>query len=72
MSESLIAAARSWRGRLARRLADTALRLCPEYAAFVHGAIRYGLDAAARDVREHRQPPPPWQSSRLGSEEPLP
>lgn len=68
MTDPVIAAARSWRGCLARRLADTALRLCPEYAAFIHGAIRYGLNAAARDVREGREAPPAWEKCKSADE----
>lgn len=50
----------TFRNRIAGRLANAAMRIAsPEYRKFVAGAILYGMDAAARDLVENRDSPPP-------------
>jgi hypothetical protein len=56
---------KSWRNRLAKRLCDLVLKhiATERYAGLVQGAIRYGLNAAARDELEGRGSPPPWETT---------
>lgn len=51
----------SRRDRLAQRLANAALRIATQgYRDRIEVSIRYGMDAAARDSVEGREPPPSW------------
>lgn len=51
----------SLRNRIAHRLANLVLRIAtPHYRDFIGGAIRYGMNAAARDDREGRPAPQSW------------
>lgn len=54
------------RNRIAWRLANAALRLAtPTYRLMIGGAVRYGLDSAARDIREDRIAPPAFYPGPL-------
>lgn len=50
------------RNRLAYTLANAVFNLfaTEDYRDFIAGTVQYGLDAAARDVIEGREPPRNW------------
>jgi hypothetical protein len=55
----------SIRNRLAKRLCDLVLKhiATERYRGLIEGAVRYGLNAAARDELEGRESPPPWETA---------
>ena len=47
-------------------------RTSRKYQAFIAGSIAYGLNSAARDIREKNDYPPVWTTSDLVKEGKLP